>query len=136
LARRFIVYSVLDFFDYSAQQKHLTQLTEDRKYNNCRWKERRELSYSMTDYGYDGISRLTSLTQRFAGNAGNATHSLSYNPASQITQATRDNDAFAFTGLYNVNRSYTVNGPIYLIGVANCFGIWTRRISQLETDPD
>jgi RHS repeat-associated protein len=65
---------------------------------------------SYTDYSYDGINRLNSLTQRFAGDNGNVTQSLSYNPASQITQAIRSNDAFAFTGLYNVTRPYSVNG--------------------------
>jgi RHS repeat-associated protein len=33
-----------------------------------------------------------------------------YNPASQITQETRDNDAFAYTGMVTVNRAYAVNG--------------------------
>ena len=38
------------------------------------------------------------------------TYGFGYNPASQITQAIRSNDAFAFTGLYNVTRPYSVNG--------------------------
>jgi RHS repeat-associated protein len=35
---------------------------------------------------------------------------FSYNPAGQIVQNTRSNDAYAWTGHYNVNRSYTANG--------------------------
>jgi YD repeat-containing protein len=36
--------------------------------------------------------------------------SLSYNPASQIASRTLDNDAYAWTGHYAVNRPYTTNG--------------------------
>jgi hypothetical protein len=35
---------------------------------------------------------------------------FTYNPSSQIVQETRSNDAYAFAGLYSVNRSYTPNG--------------------------
>ena len=35
---------------------------------------------SYTDYGYEGVERLTTLTQRFAGNAGNVTTGFGYNP--------------------------------------------------------
>jgi hypothetical protein len=35
---------------------------------------------------------------------------LAYNPASQISQHSRSNDAYAWTGAYNVSRSYAVNG--------------------------
>lgn len=65
---------------------------------------------SYTDYGYDPVSRLNALTQRFAGNVGNLTHGFSFNPASQITQRTESNPAFAYTGAYNVSRAYVVNG--------------------------
>jgi RHS repeat-associated protein len=67
---------------------------------------------SWTDYGYDNASRLTTLTQRFAGNTGNATQTFGYNPASQITQGTLDNDAFAFptSQIGSVLRGYSANG--------------------------
>jgi RHS repeat-associated protein len=61
-----------------------------------------------TYYGYDGIGRLTSQAQALASNGASTT--LGYNPASQITSETRDNDAYAFIGRYNVDRSYAVNG--------------------------
>ena len=35
---------------------------------------------------------------------------VSYNPASQLTAITRDNDTYAWTGHYNVNRAYGTNG--------------------------
>jgi len=64
-----------------------------------------------TSYGYDGIGRLSSLANNPAGNASlNNSWGFQHNPASQITQLTRSNDAFTFAGLYNVNRSYTANG--------------------------
>ena len=65
---------------------------------------------SVTDSLYDNSSRLSSLTQRFVGGTGNVTAGFSYNPASQIVQQTRSDPAYAFTGVLNVNRPYTVNG--------------------------
>ncbi len=41
--------------------------------------------------------------------------SFQYNPANQITQLTRSNDVYAWTGLVNVERKYTVNGLNQLI---------------------
>ena len=65
---------------------------------------------SHTGYGYDGLSRLTSQNQRFAGGSGNLNAGFGYNPAGQMVSRTRDNDSFAFTGQVNVDRSYAVNG--------------------------
>jgi len=65
---------------------------------------------STATYGYDAIDRLTSLTHDLAGTAGDVTKSFAYNPAAQLTSATSSNDAYAFTGNYNVNRGYTTNG--------------------------
>jgi len=66
-------------------------------------------------YGYDGIGRLTSLTNAIAGDfvgddwITNA-YGFGYNPASQITSLSKSNPAFSFTGVYNVSRDYAVNG--------------------------
>ena len=65
---------------------------------------------SLTTYSYDPISRLTGLGQQFAGNAGNVTDGFGYNSADQITQQTRDNDGYAYTGTADTNRSYATNG--------------------------
>lgn len=65
---------------------------------------------SATVYGFDGLSRLTSLQQRFAGNTGNVTQTFGYNPASQLASDVRDNDEFAWPGAVAVNRNYTTNG--------------------------
>jgi hypothetical protein len=62
------------------------------------------------DYGYDAVSRLATLGQRFPATGNNLFQSFVYNPASQVTSETKDNDAFAFTANTNVNRNYTSNG--------------------------
>jgi RHS repeat-associated protein len=46
----------------------------------------------------------------FAGTTYDDSLGFSYNPASQIKQNTRSNDAYAWNGHYNVTRAYTSNG--------------------------
>jgi RHS repeat-associated protein len=65
---------------------------------------------SFTGYGYDGVSRLASINQRFARGVGGLTEGLDYNPSSQITRRSSDSGAYAFTGSVNLNRPYSVNG--------------------------
>jgi RHS repeat-associated protein len=65
---------------------------------------------SSDSYGYDSIGRLTSLGHDLTGTSYDQSLGFSYNPASQIKQNTRSNDAYAWSGHYNVNRSYTSNG--------------------------
>jgi RHS repeat-associated protein len=61
-------------------------------------------------YGYDSVSRTTSLGEDLAGTANDLTLAFTYNNASQIASTTRSNDAYAWTGHYNLNRSYAANG--------------------------
>lgn len=63
-----------------------------------------------TNYGYDGISRLTSQYQGFAGGTGNLTETLTLSPADQIVSRVRDNDDYIATSAVAVNRPYAVNG--------------------------
>jgi RHS repeat-associated protein len=64
-----------------------------------------------TSYAFDPVSRLSSTTQDLAGTTSDQTiGSIAYNPASQIQSQIKSNDAYAWTGHYNVNRDYTVNG--------------------------
>lgn len=63
-----------------------------------------------TSFGYDPAARLTSLAQDVAGASHDVATTFTYNPASQIASRTRNNDAYAWTGHYNVDRAYTVNG--------------------------
>jgi RHS repeat-associated protein len=65
---------------------------------------------STTSYGYDGASRLTSLADDLAGTSDDQTLGFTFDPAGQIVTNTRSNDAYAWTGHYNVNRGYTPNG--------------------------
>lgn len=62
-----------------------------------------------TTFGYDALSRVSSLTHDFAGTADDVTTSLTYNPAGQIATSARNNDLYAWTGHANVDRPYAVN---------------------------
>lgn len=63
-----------------------------------------------TTYGYDGASRLSSLTHSFTSTAHNVASAFAYNPASQMISRTPTNSLYAFTGHVTVNRAYAVNG--------------------------
>lgn len=65
---------------------------------------------TVTSYGFDAGSRLTSLTQDLAGGTWDQTYGFAYNPAGQIASRTSSNDAYAWTSGTNVDRSYGVNG--------------------------
>jgi RHS repeat-associated protein len=62
-------------------------------------------------FGRDPVGRLSSLALNIAGTSFDTTTTIgSYNPASQIAQESRSNDAFAYTARVNVSRSHTANG--------------------------
>lgn len=63
-----------------------------------------------TSYGYEVAGRLNLLTNNLSAPGGNNQWSFDYNPAGQIVQSTRSNDAFAWTAHANVVRPYTTNG--------------------------
>jgi RHS repeat-associated protein len=63
-----------------------------------------------TSYGYHPDGRPSSITNTPIHPSYNAQYTFSYNPASQIIQQTRNNDAFAWTGAVNLNQSYSTNG--------------------------
>jgi len=64
-----------------------------------------------TGYGYDAVSHLTALTHTLAQSVFNLSLSLgNYSPAGQLGNRTSSNTGYAFTGKYNVDRSYAVNG--------------------------
>ncbi|GLK45538.1 hypothetical protein GCM10017612_34580 [Novosphingobium resinovorum] len=60
--------------------------------------------------GYDNAGRLSSLGVTDGVAASRVAWSYTRNPASQIASETRDNDAYAWTGHANVDRTYTTNG--------------------------
>lgn len=63
-----------------------------------------------SSYSYDSSERLSALSENLAGAGYDFTHGFGYNPAGQITSQTRSNDAYAWSGHYNVDRNYAVNG--------------------------
>lgn len=65
---------------------------------------------SVVNYGYDAVSRLSSLSHDLAGSGADQTLGFDYNPASQVLTRTSANDAYAANSAYNVSRSYAVNG--------------------------
>jgi RHS repeat-associated protein len=56
------------------------------------------------------VHRLTGLHHDLPGTSSDHSFSYAYNPASQIVSRGAANDAYAWTGHYNVSRSYAVNG--------------------------
>lgn len=82
---------------------------------------------TITSYGYDRVSRLASLTQDLGGTAQDLTTTFTYNPASQVTSRTASNDAYAWLGAVNVDRTYTPNGLNQYSGATGVtFGYDTR----------
>ena len=64
-----------------------------------------------TTFGYDGIGRLSSLSDDLpGGTAGDITTTLSYNYANQLISRTRTNASYAWPGYVNISRPYTANG--------------------------
>lgn len=72
-----------------------------------------------TYYGYDSVGRLSSLSHNLGGSAlaHDVIFGYSYTPASQLASQSRDNDAYAWTGHYNVDRNYAANGLNQYTGV-------------------
>jgi len=63
-----------------------------------------------TAQGYDGVLRPTVRVHYFTPGTTNAVWSYGFNAASQFSSVARDNDAFAWTSHYAVQRPYTTNG--------------------------
>jgi RHS repeat-associated protein len=59
---------------------------------------------------FDPVHRLSSLHHDLPGTSSDYSFSYAYNPASQIVSRGAANDAYAWTGHYDVSRSYQVNG--------------------------
>jgi RHS repeat-associated protein len=72
-----------------------------------------------TSYGYDPVSRLTSLAQDLAGTTYDQTLAFAYSPASQVTNRTTTNVAYAWPRLFTVDRPYGVNGLNQLTSAAS-----------------
>ncbi|MFL6845187.1 MAG: RHS repeat domain-containing protein [Allosphingosinicella sp.] len=74
-----------------------------------------------TQYGYDVALRLSSLYHCFGGGTGNVNSTFAYNPASQLSQEVRDNDAYAYAPVLaarpfaadGLNRYTSVSGAAF-----------------------
>lgn len=64
----------------------------------------------VTTWGYDAAGRPNALSHNIGGSAHDVTWSMGRNAAGQIVEAARNNDAYAYGGIVNVNRNYTTNG--------------------------
>ncbi|SIO20817.1 RHS repeat-associated core domain-containing protein [Parasphingorhabdus marina DSM 22363] len=63
-----------------------------------------------TSLAYDKAIRLSQMSHGLGGTSGDVDFGFSYNPASQIKTRTINNDVYAATTHYDVDRGYTVNG--------------------------
>jgi RHS repeat-associated protein len=84
-------------------------------------------------YGYDAVSRLTSLTVDLSGTASDLTKTFAYNPASQIVTETRSNDAYAQV-LANATQTTVTNGLNQLSTVNGTAAAYDAR-GNMTTDP-
>ncbi|HEV2745736.1 MAG TPA: RHS repeat domain-containing protein [Allosphingosinicella sp.] len=64
---------------------------------------------SSVAYTYDLLGRLETQADCFVGGSGDVAVTLAHNPADQVTQRVRTNDAYAWNGHVNVERAYDVN---------------------------
>lgn len=104
-------------YDYDAQnhvtavkEKGSTALATLAYYDTGERQSLTRAGGAVTGYTYDGISRLTALTDSFVNGGGNVTLGFAYNPVSQITGRTRSNGSYAYLGTAAVNRDYARNG--------------------------
>jgi uncharacterized protein RhaS with RHS repeats len=88
-----------------------------------------------TDYAHDPVSRLEAIGQSFPGSPSQGVNaSFTYNKASQIKTATRDNDMYAFTAVPSGTVPSTVNGQNQLL-THNGVGITYDAKGNLSNDP-
>ncbi len=66
---------------------------------------------TVTGYAFDRVGQLAQLTH-YRSSAGQIDQRYIYghNPAGQIVSKVSSNDAWAFTGAYNIDRNYKTNG--------------------------
>ena len=86
-----------------------------------------------TSYGFDPVSRLTSLTHNLGGTTNDLTRTFAYDPASQLTSATSSNNAYLWTGAVSVNRPYVAN-PLNQYAKVNGVQFQYDRNGNLTSD--
>jgi YD repeat-containing protein len=63
-----------------------------------------------TSYGYDGASRLSTLTHNLAGTAQDVTQTFAYSPAGGIVSEARSNSLYDLSLPANFTDTYAANG--------------------------
>ncbi len=63
-----------------------------------------------SNFSFDSGQRLATMLHNPATQTYDNTVSFAYNPAGQISELTRSNDAYAWSGHYNEDKDYSVNG--------------------------
>ena len=63
-----------------------------------------------TAFTHDGLQRVSVATHQFSAPGNAASWTYGYNAANQLSSVARDNDAFAWTAHYAVDRPYTASG--------------------------
>jgi YD repeat-containing protein len=71
-----------------------------------------------TVHHYDPVQRPIVMGNDLPGAVNDMTVTLGYNPAGQIRQYSRDNDAYAWTGGVAVTRNYAANGLNQYVGTS------------------
>ncbi len=112
-----------NYFDYAYEgNDRLTQICENSvqpcsspiisisyNYQGRRSQLIRGSSVGKSEYGYNPIAQLTSLSHDMDGTANDSSASFSFNPASQIVTRTITNSAYEFSSV-SPTRGYTANG--------------------------
>jgi hypothetical protein len=65
---------------------------------------------TVQSFAYDAASRLATLSNNLSGTSHDLTQTFNYNPAGQIADVTRSNDAYGWQAHYNVDRAYIADG--------------------------
>lgn len=63
-----------------------------------------------TLYDYDDVGRMNLLSHNVTGSSNDVGWTFTHNSAGQVLTRQLSNDAYVYTGDYNVNRPYAVNG--------------------------
>ncbi|WP_199554319.1 hypothetical protein [Sandaracinobacteroides hominis] len=89
-----------------------------------------------SSFGYDGQGRLQGLSHDLSGTASDVSWSQGYSRVGQITSSSRTNDAYAWSGHYNVQRAYTTTALDQYAKAGNTPLSWDGRGNLSHAGPD
>ena len=88
---------------------------------------------AVQNFTYDAVSRLATLSN-LPGTANALSTTFAYNPASQITQAVRTGDTYAYTAMGNGTTAYASNGLHEQVAIGGSAATWDGNGNVL-TEP-